>query len=85
MSSKRIYDLVRSLTKPYLGADCILDSNEIKIWKCRILEPLSEFENIEPGKVIFSGEGRITVKTGDGLIEIFEHTFDKLPNVGDYL
>jgi methionyl-tRNA formyltransferase len=85
MSSKRIYDLVRALAKPYAGAHCVNNGTEAKIWKCREIEPPSRIKNIEPGKVVFSGSGRFAVKTGDGIVEIIEHEFKILPRVGDYL
>jgi methionyl-tRNA formyltransferase len=85
MSSKRIYDLVRALTKPYIGAHCLYNGKEIKVWKVRVLDGNNKFENFEPGRVILTDEMRIKIKTGDGLIEIIEHNFNPLPMAGEYL
>lgn len=85
MSNKRIYDLIRALTKPYVGAHCIYKGKEIKIWKSRIIEESETYENIEPGKVISVNYPRLTIKTGDRILEIMEHSFDPLPEVGEYL
>lgn len=85
MSSKRIYDLVRALTKPYVGAHCLYKDKEIKIWKTKILDSNKDFDNFEPGKVIAVNDLYITVKTGNGLLEIIEHEFDSLPAVDEYL
>ncbi len=85
MSTKRIYDLVRALTKPYLGAHCIHKENEIKIWKVRICDETERFINLEPGKIISTEGSKIKIKTGDGIIEIIEHAFETLPVVGSYL
>lgn len=85
MSSERIYNLVRSLAKPYVGAHCNLNGNEIKVWKCKILKMRKNLERLEPGKVIKKEEKKITVKTGDGLLQIMEHEFWDLPEPGNYL
>jgi Methionyl-tRNA formyltransferase len=72
MSSRGIYNLVRALTKPYLGAHFIYQEKEYKVWKVREIYRKG-YENIEPGKVIevFSNFNFI-VKTADGLIEVLE-------------
>lgn len=85
MSSKRIYDLVRALTRPYVGAHCIYNEREVKVWKARIIEAKEDISNIEPGKIIFKEQQKLDVKTGDGVIEILEHNFEPLPEEGDYL
>lgn len=85
MSNKRIYNLIRALAKPYVGAHCIYKGKEIKVWKSRIIEELETYENIEPGKVISINYPWLRIKTGDGIIEIIEHGFDPLPEVGEYL
>lgn len=85
MSSKRIYDLVRALTKPYVGVHCVYNDREIKVWKTKIVANAGEYTNLEPGKVISANNSSIRVKTGDGMIEILEHGFNPLPKVGDYL
>jgi methionyl-tRNA formyltransferase len=85
MSSKRIYDLVRALTKPYVGAHTLYKGKEVKIWKVEMPDGTGGYENLEPGKII-SVEGLcVKVKTGDGVIKIVEHGFNPLPIEGDYL
>jgi methionyl-tRNA formyltransferase len=85
MPAKRIYDIVRALTNPYPGAHCIFKGEEIKIWKTKIAGDGHGFDNCNPGMVIKSTGDRITVKTGDGLIEIIDHGFKILPKAGDLL
>ena len=85
MSSKRIYDLARALTTPYVGAHCMYRNKEIKIWKTNILSKGEEYENVEPGKVVSIENNRIIIKTGDGLIKIIDHEFERCPDVGEYL
>tara|TARA_Y100000294_G_scaffold1665_1_gene2014 strand:+ start:855 stop:1745 length:891 start_codon:yes stop_codon:yes gene_type:complete len=85
MSSKRIYDLVRALTKPYVGAHCMYKNKGIKIWKANILRESEGYENIEPGKVVSVENNSIIITTGDGLIKIIDHEFERCPDVGEYL
>lgn len=85
MSSKRIYDLVRALTKPYVGAHCIYKGKEVKIWRVKIIDGTEALTNVEPGKVVQKNGAGIMVKTGDGIIEILDHSFDFLPEEGEYL
>lgn len=72
MRTNDIYNLVRALGHPYPGAHFDYMGQEIKVWKC-----LPYFEelpaNIEPGKVLESGNGHIVVKTCDGAIVLLEH------------
>ena len=83
MSSKAIYNLVRALTKPYVGAHIEYQGSDISIWKVKIIENLEQ--NIESGKVLESFENTIIIKTYDGAIEIIEHEFEMLPKVGEYV
>lgn len=83
MSSRAIYNLVRALTRPYVGAHLEHAGREVKIWKVR--EIINEDSNIEPGKVIDVKEDTITLKCCDGAIEILEHEFKVLPQIGEYL
>lgn len=83
MSGKAIYNLVRALTKPYIGAHIEVEGKDIIVWKVRILE--NNQNNIESGKVLESNLDKIVVKTYDGAVEILEHEFEKLPKVGEYL
>ena len=83
MGSRAIYNLVRALTKPYVGAHINYKDKEIIVWKVEIIE--NEQHNIESGKVLDISEDKILVKTYDGAIKIIHHEFKKIPNVGEYL
>ena len=83
MGSQAIYNLVRALTKPYVGAHINYKDKEIIVWKVEIIE--NEQHNIESGKVLDISEDKILVKTYDGAIKIIHHEFKKIPNVGEYL
>tara|TARA_B110000261_G_C13086193_1_gene357938 strand:- start:2061 stop:2942 length:882 start_codon:yes stop_codon:yes gene_type:complete len=83
MTSQAIYNLVRALTKPYVGAHIIYKEKEIIVWKVEIID--NKQDNIESGKVLDINEDKILVKTYDGAIKITHHEFKNLPNVGEYL
>lgn len=85
MSSTSIYNLVRALTRPYVGAHFMIGDSEIKVWSVREINCVDgEYRNIEPGKVVATTDNSFTVKAGDNLIEVMEcdHAGVK---VGDYL
>lgn len=72
MSGRTIYNLVRSLAKPYPGAHIEWKDAEYKVW--RVCEIAGDgFENIEPGKIIeVYKDGTFDVKTSDNIIRILE-------------
>lgn len=72
MSGRSIYNLVRALTKPYVGAHFIYQESEYKVWKVKEISP-NGYENIEPGKVIdVISDHSFIVKAGDTLIKVLE-------------
>jgi methionyl-tRNA formyltransferase len=83
MSSKSIFNHVRALAKPYPGSYLIYKGQEVKIWNVNVV-PCSN-SNIEPGKIIDVSNRIITVKSGDGAVNIIDHEFIDLPFTGDYL
>ena len=83
MSSNAIYNLVRGLTKPYVGANVVHNKKDIIIWK--VEEVKIEMNNIEYGKILEIKENTILVKSYDGAVIIIEHEFNDLPKVGEYL
>lgn len=86
MSSLGIYNLVRGLTKPYVGAHIEHNGCDYKVWETQVIEKnIYNFKNIEPGKVIEVYNSKsFMIKTGDGLIKIIESDDIDL-SVGDYL
>lgn len=83
MSSHAIYNLVRALTKPYVGAHVNYREKEIIIWKVNIIK--IKKNNIVSGQVLDISGNNILVKTYDGAIKITHHEFKKLPKVGECL
>ena len=83
MNSYSIYNLIRALTKPYAGAHVVYNGKEYKVWKSN--EKKSKAVNMEPGKVLAVEDNIITVKTGDAAVDLIEHDFEIVPQVGEYL
>lgn len=84
MGTQPIYNLVRALTKPYVGAHFDYKGGEYKVWQVQV-GPDQE-PNVEPGQVLAVNEEKhLLVKTGDGSIWISEHELEHLPNVSEYL
>lgn len=83
MSSKTIYNLVRGLTKPYVGAHIEVKNKEIKVWSTAIGD--NKDVNLEPGKILTVLKQKIEVKTSDSSIWILDHEFNTLPKVNEYL
>ena len=83
MTSGAIYNLVRALTKPYVGAHVEYNGQDISIWKVEEVE--FNQSNIEFGKVLENNGKSFIVKTYDKAIRIIDHDFKELPKVGEYL
>ncbi len=84
MNSRAIYNLVRALTKPYVGAHVVYENKDIKVWKAKERTEIN-LPNIECGKVLDTNNNQILVKCFDNAVLLEEHKFSSLPNVGDYL
>ncbi len=85
MASRNIYNLVRALSEPYVGAHFEYEHKEYKVWEAREL-PDDGYENLEPGKIIdVSDNGSFSVKTGKGIISIFCYDNNFKPKKGMYL
>jgi methionyl-tRNA formyltransferase len=86
MSAVNIYNLIRGLTRPYVGANFEYLDKEYKSWKSKVIYDYDGiYNNIEYGKVIeIYSKTSFLVKTGEHLIKIIESDEINL-NVGDYL
>lgn len=84
MTSRNIYNLVRSLTKPYIGAHFICGGKEYKVWKVEEIATPG-MQNFEPGKVIaVNADSTIDVKAGEAGIRLLD--FDAFEiEMGDYI
>lgn len=86
MSSINIYNLVRGLTRPYVGAHFEFNGKEYKVWKCEIVREYDEpYDNFEFGKVLkVYSPTSFLVRSGDYLVKILKCDENDL-KVGDYL
>jgi methionyl-tRNA formyltransferase len=85
MSSSMICNLVKALTKPYVGAHLEFSNSEIKVWEVELNKFDVTQSNIEPGKVLNVIDDKIEVKTGDSAIWLINHEFTELPKIGSYI
>ena len=84
MSARAINNLVRGLTKPYIGAEFSYNENQYKVWKSRMLDDVG-YENIEPGKVIQVKNKTVIVKCAEGAIELLNVDPQLVISEGEYL
>lgn len=83
MAATSIYNLVRGLTKPYVGAHFVFDGEVVKVWRVQIVSNIPD--NLEPGKVLAVDQMGIIVKTGIGAIRLLDKPDHVTIHVGDYL
>lgn len=85
MSSGNIYNLVRALSEPYVGAHFEYNGHEYKVWEVKESGDFA-YRNIEPGKIIgVDDECRFSVKTGEGIMKVIRYDEKFKPEVGMYL
>ena len=70
MSAITIHNLVRGLTKPYIGAHIKYKDEIIKVWETKVIR--GGEENIEPGKVISVDVKGVVVKAGENAIRLIK-------------
>ena len=84
LDSESICNLVRGLTKPYVGAQVKLKDELIRIWSVNISNEIILFD-YEPGKILEIIDKKIRVKTNNGSVWLIDHEFKEMPQVGSYL
>ena len=83
MSSDSIYNLIRGLSKPYVGAHIDFKGKECKVWTAKVCDDV--YPNFEPGKVLeFNGKGAIKVVTSSSSIWLVDHEIPISENI-EYL
>jgi len=71
MSAKSIHNLIRALSKPYVGAEFRFNEIDYKVWKSEVVA--GNFGNIEPGKVLDIDDHSIhIIKCGDQAIRLID-------------
>ena len=83
MSSDSIYNLIRGLSKPYVGAHIDFQEKECKVWTAKSCNDV--YPNFEAGKVLdINSQGAIKVVTGSSSIWLLEHEIPTIENI-EYL
>ena len=82
MTTRDICNLVRALSKPYVGAYCKSGDIEAKVWQVEAGN--FNCKNIEPGKVLKVNGKQIEVKTADASIILVDHEIENLPAINSY-
>jgi methionyl-tRNA formyltransferase len=83
MTAHAIHNLVRGLTKPYVGAHFDHEFQKIKVWKTSIESAYPA--NIEPGKILEVDNMGVVVKTGDCAIRLLNYEPKVSLSPGSYL
>ena len=83
MSARSVNNLVRALTRPYIGAHCIVEEQEAKVWKVQEVDDVAE--NFEPGRIVSVDGTRVVVKCGEAAVVLLEHEIASIPAVGEYI
>jgi len=83
MAAESIHNLVRGLTRPYIGAHFEHQGHRITVWRTE-LEPGVPL-NREPGKILAVDKRGVLIKTGIGGLRLCEIEPDVKLQVEDYL
>ena len=83
MSARTIHNLVRALTRPYVGAHFVRDGAEYKVWRTAVIETAPA--DAEPGKVLAVSAQGVDVKCGDQAVRLLETEATIAFAMGDYI
>ncbi len=69
------YNLVRALTRPYVGAHTYLKGEKLLVWRAAIPKNSLPLETLEeqPGTVLEKTDSGFDVRTGDGYLKVLEY------------
>lgn len=86
MPSQGIYNLVRALTHPYVGAHVAHPQGNFKVWQAVVADGEAVgSEHLEPGKILAIEQQEILVKCGSGAVRLRKHELPPTLKKGDYL
>jgi methionyl-tRNA formyltransferase len=71
MAAQTIHNLVRGLTRPYVGAHFDYGEQAVKVWRAEVVPVVPV--NVEPGKVLAVQDGNPLVKAGIGAIRLIDY------------
>lgn len=78
-----IHNLVRALSKPYVGAHCLYRQQDAKVWASKAGTTIDQ--TAKPGYVLSITDHVLEIKTGDGSILLLDHELTPLPKEGETL
>jgi methionyl-tRNA formyltransferase len=81
-SAVQVWNLVRSITRPFKGAWTMVGGYKMHVWKACIVNPSEELkvQDALPGEVLaLTGKG-FWVQCGQGQVQILEASLDDLPD-----
>lgn len=83
----KIYNLVRALTHPYVGANSYWRDKKFTVWKAALPDETHRHYSEPPGTVIESAGPKLLVRTGDGCIILKQYEAEDggTPEAGDVL
>ena len=70
VGSREVFNLIRALTRPYVGAHTHLGDRKISLWRGRPVAGVTR--TASPGFVLEASENALVVTTGDGVIRLTE-------------
>lgn len=73
MSAKGIYNLIRALGHPYVGAHFEHEGKEIKVWRSKIICIETQQRNLEPGRILEVCQDGVIVQCGEGVIKLLDY------------
>lgn len=74
-STLQVYNLIRALTHPYIGAHTYLGSQKLTVWQSKLADARADIYNVRDtvfGCVVGASEAGILVKTRDGFLELLD-------------
>jgi len=87
--SIKLYNLVRALTRPYVGAHTYAAGQKVTIWQAEVPKqpPTLKADAVRPGTAVAAADGRVDIRTGDGLLTIceYQHPEGKVIEIGTTL
>jgi methionyl-tRNA formyltransferase len=75
MPTMKIYNLIRALTRPYIGAHTYMAQKKMVIWRSRLPEGTVPVDasNVPPGTVFAQRQTELDVRTGDEYLTVVEY------------
>ena len=75
--TREIYNLIRSVTRPFAGAYCFADNEKIIIWDAVPFDGMIDFSAFSVGKIIDIFDENPVIRTIDGSLLIRDYSYGK--------